>query len=89
MVQAALRSATNCSNLNTRTAPRKRDFASGHKHSCVGAADIAALCTFRIVIEPKATELAFRHDRDGSFAATRPAIAAMEQASRPKTTLVG
>ena len=33
------------------------------------AADISALCTFRIIIEPKAAELAYRHDRAGAVAA--------------------
>ena len=32
------------------------------------AEDITALCTFRIALEPKAAELAFRHDRDGAIA---------------------
>lgn len=44
------------------------------------AADITALCTFRIVIEPRAAELAFAHDRTGAVAAMEAAIAAMEQA---------
>jgi len=42
--------------------------------------DIAALCTFRIALEPKAAELAFRHDRDGAVATMSAAIAAMEPA---------
>jgi len=42
--------------------------------------DIAALCTFRIALEPKAAELAFRHDRDGAVATMGAAIAAMEPA---------
>ena len=44
------------------------------------AEDITALCTFRIVIEPRAAELAFAHDRTGAVAAMEAAIAAMEQA---------
>jgi DNA-binding GntR family transcriptional regulator len=44
------------------------------------AADIIELCAFRIIIEPKAAELAYHHDRDGALAAMRLAIAAMEQA---------
>lgn len=44
------------------------------------AADIAQLCAFRVIIEPKAAELAYRHDREGALAAMRLAIAAMEQA---------
>ena len=44
------------------------------------ATDISALCAFRIIIEPKAAELAYRHDRAGAVAAMRVAIAEMEQA---------
>jgi DNA-binding GntR family transcriptional regulator len=44
------------------------------------AADIEEICTFRIIIEPKAAELAYRHDRDGAIAAMTAAVAAMEQA---------
>jgi DNA-binding GntR family transcriptional regulator len=51
------------------------------------AADIAALCTFRIVIEPKAAELAFGHDRDGAIAAMRSALVAMEQAMAAKDNI--
>ncbi|MCP3473978.1 GntR family transcriptional regulator [Bradyrhizobium sp. CCGUVB1N3] len=46
--------------------------------------DITALCTFRIVIEPKAAELAFAHDRAGAIAAMEQAIAAMEEALTAK-----
>lgn len=48
------------------------------------AADIAELCAFRIIIEPKAAELAHRHDRDGALTAMKLAIAAMEQALAAK-----
>ena len=48
------------------------------------AADISALCAFRIIIEPKAAELAYRHDRAGAVAAMRSAIAEMEQALAAK-----
>lgn len=48
------------------------------------ATDISALCTFRIIIEPKAAELAYRHDRVGAVAAMRSAVAAMEQALAAK-----
>jgi DNA-binding GntR family transcriptional regulator len=51
------------------------------------AADITAICTFRIVIEPKAAELAFRHDRDGAVAAMLSAIAAMQQAMAAKDNI--
>jgi DNA-binding GntR family transcriptional regulator len=51
------------------------------------ATDITAICTFRIVIEPKAAELAFRHDRDGAVAAMRSAIAAMHQAMAAKDNI--
>ncbi|MBB4018442.1 DNA-binding GntR family transcriptional regulator [Chelatococcus caeni] len=42
--------------------------------------DISELCEFRSVIEPRAAELAFRHDRDGTIAAMAAAIADMEKA---------
>jgi DNA-binding GntR family transcriptional regulator len=48
------------------------------------AEDITALCTFRIAIEPKAAELAYRHDRAGTAAAMETAIAAMEHALAAK-----
>jgi DNA-binding GntR family transcriptional regulator len=48
------------------------------------AEDIRTLCTFRIVIEPKAAELAFAHDRASAVAAMEEAIAAMEQAVAAK-----
>src|SRR6516225_331608 len=44
------------------------------------AEDITALCTFRIVIEPKAAELAYRHDRAATIAAMEEAIADMKEA---------
>jgi DNA-binding GntR family transcriptional regulator len=44
------------------------------------ADDISALCAFRFIIEPKAAELAYRHDCAGAAAAMRSAIAEMEQA---------
>lgn len=43
-------------------------------------ADIAAICEFRCVVEPRAAELARRHDRPGTLAALRGAIAEMESA---------
>ena len=48
------------------------------------AADISALCAFRIIIEPKAAELAYRHDRTGAVASMASAIAEMEQALTAK-----
>jgi DNA-binding GntR family transcriptional regulator len=51
------------------------------------AADIVELCTFRIVIEPKAAELAYRHDRDGALQVMTAAIADMKQAVAAKDTL--
>ena len=48
------------------------------------ATDIAELCAFRIVIEPKAAELAFAHDRAGAVVAMESAIAKMEQALAAK-----
>jgi len=44
------------------------------------ADDITTLCTFRITLEPRAAELAFRHDRGAAIAAMNDAIAAMEPA---------
>src|SRR2546430_8168411 len=44
------------------------------------ATDISALCAFRSIIEPKAAELAYRHDRTGAIASMASAIAEMEQA---------
>jgi len=43
-------------------------------------ADISALCAFRSIIEPKAAELAYGHDRAGAVAAIKSAITDMEQA---------
>jgi len=48
------------------------------------AADISALCTFRIIIEPKAAELAYRHDRAATIAAMEEAIADMRQSLTEK-----
>ena len=48
------------------------------------AEDIEALCAFRIIIEPKAAELAYRHDRTGAVAAMEMAIARMQQALAAK-----
>jgi DNA-binding GntR family transcriptional regulator len=44
------------------------------------AVDIAALCSFRIIIEPRAAELAYRHDRAATIAAMEQAIADMKEA---------
>jgi DNA-binding GntR family transcriptional regulator len=44
------------------------------------AADISALCAFRIIIEPRAAELAYRHDRAATIAAMEEAIAIMKEA---------
>ncbi|WP_280153934.1 GntR family transcriptional regulator [Piscinibacter sp. XHJ-5] len=46
--------------------------------------DIAALCEFRCVIEPRAAELAWRHDRDATIASVSAAIADMNAARRQK-----
>ncbi|WP_315834849.1 GntR family transcriptional regulator [Bradyrhizobium prioriisuperbiae] len=48
------------------------------------ADDIAELCAFRVIIEPKAAELAYHHDHNGALSAMRLAIAAMEQAVTEK-----
>src|SRR4051795_6787234 len=44
------------------------------------AEDIEALCAFRIIIEPKAAELAYHHDRAGALAAMDVAIGQMQEA---------
>jgi DNA-binding GntR family transcriptional regulator len=46
--------------------------------------DIAALCEFRCVIEPRAAELAWHHDRDAAVQALTAAIAEMATARRQK-----
>jgi DNA-binding GntR family transcriptional regulator len=51
------------------------------------AEDINALCTFRIALEPRAAELAYRCDRDGAAAAMSDAIAAMEPAVAAKDNI--
>ena len=51
------------------------------------AADIVELCTFRILIEPKAAELAHSHDSDGALKALTAAVADMKQAVAAKDTL--
>lgn len=43
-------------------------------------ADIAAICEFRCVVEPRAAELAHRHDREGTLATLQAAVADMEAA---------
>ena len=48
------------------------------------AADIAELCAFRIIIEPRAAEFAYGHDRSGAVAAMEQAIAGMERALAAK-----
>jgi DNA-binding GntR family transcriptional regulator len=47
-------------------------------------ADIEAICQFRCVVEPSAAELAWQHDRDGTSATLRAAIAEMEQARKAR-----
>ena len=51
------------------------------------AADIVELCTFRILIEPKAAELAYRHDRDGALKVMTAAVAEMKRALAARDTL--
>jgi DNA-binding GntR family transcriptional regulator len=51
------------------------------------AADIVELCTFRILIEPKAAELAYRHDRDGALEVMTAAVGDMKQAVAAKDTV--
>jgi DNA-binding GntR family transcriptional regulator len=52
-----------------------------------GAADIVELCTFRSLIEPKAAELAYRHDRDGALKVMAAAVTEMKRALRARDTL--
>jgi DNA-binding GntR family transcriptional regulator len=42
--------------------------------------DIAAICEFRCMVEPRAAELAYRHNRDATADALRAAISEMESA---------
>ncbi|HTO62550.1 MAG TPA: GntR family transcriptional regulator [Bradyrhizobium sp.] len=51
------------------------------------AADISALCAFRIIIEPRAAELAYRHDRAATIAAMEEAIAEMRDALAGKDNI--
>ncbi|MDR6869341.1 DNA-binding GntR family transcriptional regulator [Bosea sp. BE125] len=48
------------------------------------AEDIATICQFRIILEPKAAELAYHHDRDSVVAEIEAAIAGMEQALKAR-----
>lgn len=43
-------------------------------------ADIAAICEFRCLLEPRAAELAYRHAREATAAALQAAISEMEEA---------
>lgn len=47
-------------------------------------ADVAHLCEFRCVMEPRAAELAWHHDRDATHEDLRAAIAEMAAARRQK-----
>jgi DNA-binding GntR family transcriptional regulator len=47
-------------------------------------ADIAALCEFRCVMEPRAAELAWAHDRDATLADLNAAVADMAAARKQK-----
>jgi DNA-binding GntR family transcriptional regulator len=46
--------------------------------------DVTGLCQFRCVIEPKAAELAYDHDKIGAVGAIEAAIAAMETALKQR-----
>ena len=48
------------------------------------AQDVAALCEFRSVIEPRAAELAFLHDRVGATEALAAALAELEAARKAR-----
>ena len=47
-------------------------------------ADVTALCQFRCVIEPKAAELAYHHDKIGAVRSIEDAISAMESALKQR-----
>lgn len=46
--------------------------------------DVTALCQFRCVIEPRAAEMAYHHDKVGTVGAIEEAIAAMEAALKQR-----
>jgi DNA-binding GntR family transcriptional regulator len=48
------------------------------------AEDIATICQFRIILEPKAAELAYHHDRNSVVTEIEAAIAGMEQALKAR-----
>ncbi|HKW82667.1 MAG TPA: GntR family transcriptional regulator [Burkholderiaceae bacterium] len=47
-------------------------------------ADVAALCEFRCVMEPRAAELAWHHDREATLADLKTAVADMSAARKQK-----
>jgi len=49
--------------------------------------DVTALCQFRRVIEPRAAELAYHHDKVGAVGALESAIADMERALQHRDTV--
>ena len=49
--------------------------------------DVTALCQFRCVIEPRAAELAYHHDKVGAVGALESAIADMELALQKRDTV--
>ncbi len=49
--------------------------------------DVTALCQFRCVIEPRAAELAYHHDKVGAVGALESAIADMELALQRRDTV--
>jgi DNA-binding GntR family transcriptional regulator len=48
------------------------------------AEDIATICQFRIILEPKAAQLAYDHDREGTLGEVAAAIAEMELAVKAR-----
>jgi DNA-binding GntR family transcriptional regulator len=48
------------------------------------AEDIATICQFRIILEPKAAQLAYHHDREGTLGELAAAIAEMELAVKAR-----
>lgn len=50
-------------------------------------ADIAAICEFRCMVEPRAAELAYRHDREATVQALQAAINEMEAARAARDSI--
>lgn len=77
-----LRAARTAFNAGVNGSSAKTDWTAR-----ICDSDIVELCTFRILIEPKAAELAHGHDRDGALKALTAAVADMKQAVAARDTL--